>query len=52
MRGLGDEALLRRIGDIFGIHPLALEDAVNVPQRASSTLYEEQQVIVARVPLI
>jgi len=52
VRGLGDEALLRRIGDIFGIHPLALEDAVNVPQRASSTLYEEQQVIVVRVPLI
>jgi magnesium transporter len=52
IRGLGDEALLRRIGEIFGIHPLALEDAVNVPQRASSTLYEDQQVIVVRVPLI
>ena len=35
VRGLGDEALLRRIGEIFAIHPLALEDAVNVPQRAS-----------------
>ncbi len=52
VRGLGDEAVLRRIGDLFAIHPLALEDAVNVPQRASSTLYENQQVIVVRVPMI
>lgn len=52
VRGLGDEAVLRRIADVFAIHPLALEDAVNVPQRASSTLYENQQVIVARVPLV
>jgi magnesium transporter len=42
VRGLGDEAVLRRIGELFAIHPLALEDAVNVPQRASSTLYENQ----------
>jgi magnesium transporter len=50
VRGLGDETLLRRIAEIFAIHPLALEDAVNVPQRAASTLYEQQQVIVVRVP--
>ena len=50
VRGLGDEAVLRRIGEIFAIHPLALEDAVNVPQRAATTLYEQQQVIVVRVP--
>ncbi|MBS1104954.1 MAG: magnesium and cobalt transport protein CorA, partial [Deltaproteobacteria bacterium] len=50
--GLGDETVLRRIGELFAIHPLALEDAVNVPQRASSTLYENQQVIVVRVPRI
>ena len=52
VRGLGDETVLRRIGELFAIHPLALEDAVNVPQRASSTLYENQQVIVVRVPMI
>src|SRR5512144_2260296 len=33
VRGLGDEALLRRIGEIFSLHPLALADAVNLPQR-------------------
>jgi magnesium transporter len=52
VRGLGDEAVLRQIAELFAIHPLALEDAVNVPQRASSTLYENQQVLIARVPMI
>ena len=52
VRGLGDEAVLRQIAELFAIHPLALEDAVNVPQRASSTLYDDQQVLIARVPVI
>lgn len=52
VRGLGDEAVLRQIAALFAIHPLALEDAVNVPQRASSTLYDDQQVLIARVPVI
>jgi len=52
VRGLGDETVLRHLADVFAIHPLALEDAVNVPQRASSTLYENQQVIIVRVPRI
>ncbi len=52
VQGLGDEAVLRAIADVFGLHPLALEDAVNVPQRAKSELYQEHQVVVARAPLI
>jgi len=51
VRGLGDEASLRAIGERFGLHPLALEDAVNVPQRAKSAAYPEHQVIVMRMPL-
>jgi magnesium transporter len=51
VRGMGDEAVLRRIGEVFGIHPLALEDAVNVPQPAKTELYEEHQIIIARAPL-
>ena len=51
VRGLGDEAVLRRLTELFRIHPLALEDAVNVPQRAGTTIYEDHQVIVARVPM-
>ncbi len=52
VRGLGDEGVLRRIAEIFGLHPIALEDAVNVPQRAKSELYENQQVVVARIPIL
>ncbi len=52
VRGMGDEAALRRIGEIFGIHPLALEDAVNVPQPAKAELYDEHQLIIVRGPLM
>src|SRR5688572_5467514 len=33
IQGLGDERLLRALGELFSIHPLALEDVVNAPQR-------------------
>jgi magnesium transporter len=52
VRGLGDEATLRGVAEIFGIHPLALEDAVNVPQRAKSVLWDAHQLAVARVPVV
>ena len=32
VQGLGDEKTLRILGDIFNLHPLALEDVANVPQ--------------------
>jgi len=51
VQGLGDEAILRGIAKVFDLHPLALENAVNIPQRAKSDLYEEHQLIIARVPL-
>jgi magnesium transporter len=50
VRGLGDERALRAVGEAFGLHPHALEDAVNVPQRAKSELYEGYQLVIARVP--
>ena len=34
--GLGDETIIREIGERFGIHPLALEDTVHVHQRAKT----------------
>jgi magnesium transporter len=52
VRGLGDEALLWRLAELFEIHPLALEDAVNVPQRAAAKLYERHQVVIARMPVL
>jgi magnesium transporter len=52
VQGMGDESVLRRLAEIFGIHPLALEDAVNVPQRAKSEIYDEHQLVIGRAPLV
>jgi magnesium transporter len=49
VQGLGDEAVLRQIAEIFHIHPLALEDAVNVPQRPKSEGYDDQHLFIARM---
>jgi len=46
--GLGDAETLHRLGGVFGLHPLALEDVVNVHQRAKVETYGEQLFIVAR----
>ncbi len=46
--GLGDEKTLRQLADIFSVHPLAMEDIVNVPQRPKAELYDDQQLIVCR----
>ena len=52
IQGLGDEATIRAVGEIFGLHPVALENAVNVPQRAKTDLFEDYQLIIARSPQI
>ncbi len=50
VRGIGtDPSIFVRLGEIFKIHPLALEDIVNVPQRPKTDLYTAHQVIVGRM---
>ncbi len=49
VQGLGDEDLLRRLGDLFGIHPLSLEDVVNVPQIPKMDQFNDQMFIVTRM---
>jgi len=49
VEGLGDEALLRQLGDMFHIHPLALEDVANAPQRPKAEEYDEHLLLVARM---
>jgi magnesium transporter len=44
--GLGDATILRELGEIFHIHPLALEDVVNVHQRAKLEHYPSHQFLV------
>lgn len=49
VRGISNRASFERLGEIFKIHPLALEDVVNVPQRPHTDEYPEQQVIISRM---
>ncbi len=44
--GLGDVAMLQRVGERFGLHPLALEDVLNAPQRPKMDDYDEHLFIV------
>lgn len=47
--GLGDAEVISRIGKIFELHPLALEDVLNTHQRSKVEQYGETLFIVARV---
>ncbi len=49
VQGLGSEDILQRIGKVFNLHPLVLEDIVNVPQRPKVEEYGDQLVIIARM---
>jgi len=51
VQGLGNEAVLQRLGKVFGLHPLLLEDVVNVPQRPKVEQYPDQLLIIARMVL-
>ena len=46
--GLGDPTVLTRLGERFGLHPLALEDVRNVPQRPKVERYDKHLFIVMR----
>ncbi|HEU4429029.1 MAG TPA: magnesium/cobalt transporter CorA [Myxococcota bacterium] len=52
VQGFADEDKLWRIAELFGLHPLVLEDATNVPQRAKSEVHAHEHVVVCRVPVI
>jgi magnesium transporter len=49
VQGLGSEKVLKRIGEILKLHPLLLEDVVNVPQRAKVEDYTQQLLIIAHM---
>ena len=48
--GLGDTAVIERLGDIFGFHPLAMEDVLNVIQRPKIEEYDNHIFAVMRMP--
>jgi magnesium transporter len=52
IQGFGNETKLRGVAEAFGLHPIALENAVNVPQRAKAEAYSDHNLIIARSPVI
>jgi len=47
--GLGDETVLRGIAERFHVHPLVMEDVVNLHQRAKLEEYGDRQFIVTHM---
>ena len=48
IQGLGDERTIRALARQFDLHPLAVEDVVNTPQRPKTEAYGQQQLVIAR----
>lgn len=46
--GLGDIAAIREIGEIFGLHPLVLEDILNTEQRPKMEDYGETVSVILK----
>jgi len=47
--GLGNVEMIRELGELFGLHPLALEDALTVHQRPKVDDFENHLFIVLRM---
>lgn len=47
--GLGSQAELQSIATMLGLHPLAMEDVVNVYQRANVVEFEDTLFVIARM---
>lgn len=49
IQGFGDRSIMRKIGTTFDLHPLLLEDVVNVPQRPKVEAYGDQLLVIVRM---
>jgi magnesium transporter len=49
VQGLGSQDILQRLGNVFKLHPLVLEDVVNVPERPKTEDYEDQLLFISRM---
>ena len=49
VQGLGDEGIIRELGELFAIHMLALESIVNVPQRPKTETFDHHQLFISRM---
>ncbi|MBE9201617.1 MULTISPECIES: magnesium/cobalt transporter CorA [unclassified Nodularia (in: cyanobacteria)] len=49
VQGLGNPDTLQRLGKVFDLHPLVLEDVVNMGERPKIEDYEDQLLIIAQM---
>lgn len=47
--GLGSTALIEKFGEVFGLHPLALEDVLHTHQRSKTDDYDDHIFTVTRM---
>jgi len=52
VNGLGDAALMHQLGEIFGLHSLALEDVLNTRHRPKAEAYDDNLFVVTRMAQI
>ncbi len=52
VQGLGDEKLIRELGELFEMHSLALEDVVNVPQRPKVERFDAHTLCITRMAVM
>lgn len=52
-QGDADVSLLQRLGETYGLHPLAMEDVINGGQRSKVEVYDDRQVfLVLDLPVL
>ena len=52
LSGLGHEQTLQQLSKVFNLHPLVLENIVNVPQRPKIEDYQDQLVIITQMVVL
>ena len=52
IQGHASPDTLRNLGDLFGLHPLALEDVMNIGQRPKAETYDDQLFVIMSLPII
>ncbi|HLO85488.1 MAG TPA: magnesium/cobalt transporter CorA [Nostocaceae cyanobacterium] len=49
VQGLGNRDIIQRLGTVFDLHPLVLEDVVNMVENPKVEDYDDQLVIISRM---
>ena len=52
IEGYAEPDTLRGLGTLFGLHPLALEDVMNIGQRPKAETYDDQLFVIMSLPVI